>query len=479
MNTFTQDIEVFPLPNPTFNDPTDVCIDAGIQTINSGASPTGGVFSGTGVTDNADGVTYDFNPLVAGVGTHVITYTYTDGNGCVNTFTQDIEVFPLPVVTPTSNSPICDKEHLFLMANPSGGTPLYSFEWDRFPLNSMNRIRENPNVWNAMIGMDDGIYNVIVTDMNGCTGTGSTVVDITPNVQSPGSIEGDEVLCGPGQIPGPILEDEAPEPDSLVDYFWMKRPLGTSIWQACHDCGYDSECFPTEPIFETTEFVRCVRLNGCILSFESNIVTKTVGTDAVANIMGPTGVCLPSQVQYSVTPQEGATYHWDFGNRAEPQTANTSSVLVTWDNPNDFGVHYITLTVTRMGCTSVQTIPIFVSPIYCGNCLLSPEQDDCFDNYHSEVFINPELDILRNQDKLGIQVFPNPFRDQLHVKFGMGLEENTQYRVVDTSGKVHKMGRISSGETSVLLDLASMPNGLYFLQLNLKEGIVHQKVIKN
>ena len=38
----------------------------------------------TGITDAANGT---FDPSVAGVGTHMITYDYTDGNGCSNSAT--------------------------------------------------------------------------------------------------------------------------------------------------------------------------------------------------------------------------------------------------------------------------------------------------------------------------------------------------------------------------------------------------------
>jgi len=48
--------------------------------------PIGGVYSGNGVVDGY------FDPAVAGVGTHTITYTYVDGNGCENLATKDIVV---------------------------------------------------------------------------------------------------------------------------------------------------------------------------------------------------------------------------------------------------------------------------------------------------------------------------------------------------------------------------------------------------
>jgi len=41
-------------------------------------SPSGGTYSGTGVTGS------NFNPNSAGVGSYTLQYTYTDGNGCIN-----------------------------------------------------------------------------------------------------------------------------------------------------------------------------------------------------------------------------------------------------------------------------------------------------------------------------------------------------------------------------------------------------------
>jgi hypothetical protein len=58
-------------------------------------SPAGGVFSGNGVSLLGDG-NYYFNPQSATVGSHTITYTYTNGSGCSG---QDTEVFK---VTPTA-----------------------------------------------------------------------------------------------------------------------------------------------------------------------------------------------------------------------------------------------------------------------------------------------------------------------------------------------------------------------------------------
>ena len=52
----------------------------------TGGTPEGGIYSGDGVTNNM------FNPEVAGLGTHTITYTYEDAFGCSNSAEQDIVV---------------------------------------------------------------------------------------------------------------------------------------------------------------------------------------------------------------------------------------------------------------------------------------------------------------------------------------------------------------------------------------------------
>lgn len=50
------------------------------------AAPSGGVYSGSGVTGAS------FDPATAGVGTHVITYAYTDANACSNVATTTVVV---------------------------------------------------------------------------------------------------------------------------------------------------------------------------------------------------------------------------------------------------------------------------------------------------------------------------------------------------------------------------------------------------
>jgi hypothetical protein len=58
-------------------------------------SPAGGVFTGAGILFKNG--KYYFNPFNATLGTHLITYTYTDGNGCTATDTRNFVVQSLTV----------------------------------------------------------------------------------------------------------------------------------------------------------------------------------------------------------------------------------------------------------------------------------------------------------------------------------------------------------------------------------------------
>jgi len=77
-STVTTTVTVNPNPTPTIDNASaldTLCENGNPVTILS--TPVGGTFSGTGVSGNS------FNPLTAGPGSHTVTYSYTDGSGCV------------------------------------------------------------------------------------------------------------------------------------------------------------------------------------------------------------------------------------------------------------------------------------------------------------------------------------------------------------------------------------------------------------
>jgi Secretion system C-terminal sorting domain len=104
----TINITISGLPTVTVSSPLDTaCLNTGAITLS--ASPSGGTFSGPGVSGNT------FSASVAGMGTHTVYYTFTDMNGCSNM--DSLTIFVDPCLTVLNNEEI----QFLISPNPSNG----------------------------------------------------------------------------------------------------------------------------------------------------------------------------------------------------------------------------------------------------------------------------------------------------------------------------------------------------------------------
>ena len=159
-NTASKTLTVYALPTVTLNNFAPVCVDLPAFAL-SGGSPAGGVYSGTGVAGG------NFDPATAGVGTHTITYTYTDANGCNNFATNTITVNPLPVVTLADFAPVCINNPQFPLSGglPTGGT---------YSGTGVSGGNFNP----ATAGVGTHTITYTYTDGNGCTNSASKTITV-------------------------------------------------------------------------------------------------------------------------------------------------------------------------------------------------------------------------------------------------------------------------------------------------------------
>jgi hypothetical protein len=136
---------------------TAVCDNDGMITL-TGESPTGGVFSGTGVTSG------EFDPTS---GTQTITYSYTDANNCSNDAIQTITVNSAPVVTLDPLTAVCDNDGMITLTgeSPTGGvfsgTGVTSGEFD--PTSGTQTITYS------------------YTDANGCSNEANQTITVKPS----------------------------------------------------------------------------------------------------------------------------------------------------------------------------------------------------------------------------------------------------------------------------------------------------------
>lgn len=158
--TISQTIEVDTLPAVQFDVLPELCVDASTITLNTG-SPAGGVYSGPGVVAGM------FDPVVSGAGTHVLTYLYTDGNGCSNSVTQSILVNPLPTVSLASFAGICYDSGTVVL---SGGQPTGGVYTGNGVVNGVF----DP----VLAGSGSHVITYSITDTNGCNNSAVASISV-------------------------------------------------------------------------------------------------------------------------------------------------------------------------------------------------------------------------------------------------------------------------------------------------------------
>ncbi|MBI5218023.1 MAG: gliding motility-associated C-terminal domain-containing protein [Bacteroidia bacterium] len=166
-NSATDTMTVHSLPNVNLSSIPPICANSASFTLTNG-TPPGGTYYGNGVTNDSI-----FNPDSAGIGTHTITYNYSDIYGCSNSATNTLIVSSLPVADINYTTPITchGMANGTAMVTTNGGTPPYTYHWDNNPPGTgQTATGLGPNFW----------YHVTVTDNNGCIGKDSVFLTDPP-----------------------------------------------------------------------------------------------------------------------------------------------------------------------------------------------------------------------------------------------------------------------------------------------------------
>lgn len=164
-NTATKQVTVS-LP-PTLNLGTNltVCISSGLVDLNLVGNVSGGTWTGTATSNN------QFDPSFAGIGNHVMTYTYDNGQGCVSTGTKTIIVRANPVVNAGPDINLCINSNainLSPQAVPFGGT------WSGIG------ITNGTNFSAATAGLGSQVLKYTFTDGYGCSVSDNVIVTVNP-----------------------------------------------------------------------------------------------------------------------------------------------------------------------------------------------------------------------------------------------------------------------------------------------------------
>ena len=268
-------VTVNALPTATFTAPADLCIDAGVQAGLGGGTPSGagGVYSGPGVTDDGNGTTYSFNPAAAGVGIHTITYTFTDGNGCVGSANDNVEVFALPTVTFTAPGDVCPGS--VVLASQGGGLPSGGVYSGPGVTDDGNGTTYSFDPVAAGLGLHTITYTF--TDGNGCQGSANDNIEVVDAI-----------------VPTAVCQD--------ITVF-LDGTGAASIVAADLDGGSTDNCGAVSFTASTTAFT-CADLgpNNVTLTVDdgNGNTSNCIGVVTISDTISPTITCATPAASYNV-----------------------------------------------------------------------------------------------------------------------------------------------------------------------------------
>ncbi len=328
------------------------------STIALSGSPAGGTWN----------VANPYSNVIAG--SYSYTYSFTDGNGCMNNATSNITVNALPTVS-AGNVSGCAGSNITLIGSPAGGTwsvtnPYtniagnYSYNYNYTDgngcsNNAASNITVNPNpsptitangpttfcqggsvifntgtyssyLWNtnaitpSINASTSGNYSVTVTDANGCIGN-SVALSVTVNPNPTVTITGPSSICNGNTI--------ALTSTALTSYIWSTGAVTHSI--NVNNSG--------------TYKVTATNANGCTGTASQIVVTTTLTTPVIT---GPTTTCIGNPVTLGIT-NTYSTYSWSTG-------AITPTISV-----NSTGLYGVT--VTSGNCTGSTHLSVTVFPL--------------------------------------------------------------------------------------------------------------------
>lgn len=388
-----------PGPIVTIGNYNPMCISAAPITLNSG-TPYGGSYIGNGVTGS------NFDPVLAGQGTHDIIYIYADINGCLGYDTTQITVNPLPVINFNPLTPRCIDagQYTLTEATPVGGT--YS------------GTGVSGGVFNPQVaGAGNHTITYTYTDSNSCTNYASEVftvyslpvvtmsalppvcVDVAPYTITSGGPAGGTYI-GNG-ITGDIFDpSSAGAGNHTIEYTYMDAngcddtastvitvnpmpvvsfsPLAEvctntppfALAQATpsggtyYGTGVSNNIFDPAAAGVGTHTITYIFINSgqCADTGSQDILVKPVPTSDFT--VTPSILCSLNDsiyVEYTGTANDTANYFWDFNTGTANPGIGDGPHWVEWSST---GQYNLILIVTENGCTSLPTtLNVMVSDI--------------------------------------------------------------------------------------------------------------------
>lgn len=450
----------FDSPVPAINTEEFICEGQGLQ-IFGGGTPIGGVYSGTGVTDDGNGLSYTFDPSIAGVGFHTISYEVT--SQCASGSVTDI-------IEVTDNLPEITCQDITLELDANGEVVL-----------------EIPNVVTnleagALVIDQTGVFAPIdittsgtVVSLGDDEVSGAQSIGFSFNyygsdytdffISSNGFITFDSNsangCCSGGLIPSPgdennlialVWEDLDPSAGGVIRYETIGIAPDRILVMEYDNVPYYGVDDLVKVQLQLHEDTNRIEIHS------TNIPANGDATQGVENSDGTEGIATPGRNAQSWSASEDyVAFFYEPGGPADNCGLSTSIDLSqTLFTCSELGDNTITITLTDTDgnaatCTSIVTItdPLVV-------CALGNQEN--------------ELDS-------SIRLFPNPTNGQLTLfnENNMDIETIT---IFDFNGRTIQELVVEESFININFSIANIAQGIYFVKIKTDEASVVKRVLK-
>lgn len=318
------------------------------QNFSLNPNPPGGTFTGPGITGS------NFNPAMAGTGTHSIIYTANLPGNCSLPDTQQVSV----VAPITANSILSSAQtvcfptvpNILSGSNPSGGTGSFIYSWQSNSGSGWSTIPGATNINHSPSGSSSALYRRIVSGAGACPPVTSNSVSITIHYPiGNNTIGNSQTLCSM-QSPQALTGSLPSGGTGTFTYLWESSP-DNIVWMPSSGVNNTQNYNPPAPT-GNTYFRRIIVSGSCPPSISSSIsfeiyfaTTLTLTADTICE--GQTAI-----ISANGFPS-GGTYSW---NTSPVQT--TATISVSPQYTTNYTIQY-----AIGGCVITDSLKVLVYPL--------------------------------------------------------------------------------------------------------------------
>jgi gliding motility-associated-like protein len=330
-NQVSTQVNIIDLPIVRFNDVLPaVCVQAAPFSL-AGGSPFGGVYRGAGVKGDL------LNPAIAGVGTHVIEYTYTNPKGCAAMASNTITITAVSSGNTSLSYPeVCVSANPFTLITPAGVPTGGIFTGNGVVGNSFDPQKA---------GVGKHMINYVTNAVSGCAiqFTGTIQVNPKPSLQVTALnkvCEGSAVVINPIATGELFWTDSTGKLNQFSSSFVIKATRTKTYLITCRD---GKGCTNTQPVSIEVDPIPDARFN-----YSSN--TFCAGGTATVLIAGLSGGSFSANPGLSIEPSTG---------QIDLSASKPGSHTIVYRVANATGcvsTHQITITVASVPTLSLSNL---------------------------------------------------------------------------------------------------------------------------